>query len=105
MPTIGLLHSGRRQVFGGLVDDLVNELPTGVVLPDTPQARIYAADLPVPPGGNLYTNIDRSAAALAAAAGTTFDLLVAAGGPQPAIALRDALAHLGKNTFPVVFTT
>ena len=102
MPTIGLLHSGRKRIFGKLVDDVLVPplLQAGIDLPDTPQARRYAGDLL----GDLYGNIDASARALAADADTTFKLLVAAGGPEPAIALRDALRRLGKTT-SVVFTT
>jgi len=93
MPTVGLLHSGKKKNFAGPVAALVRALPPGVRLDDR-----YAADLP----GSIDQNINALADALVAAApaaGPNY-VLVAAGGPEPAQKLRDR-----TTTIPIVFTT
>jgi len=100
---IGLLHTGAQGVFQGLVQATIDAANAwlnahGIRVELLPVNTKYAND-------NL-DNLDNFAGALAA---SDVEIIVAAGGPQSAIAARDATEELFPDDVdlrkPVVFTT
>ena len=87
--TVGFLHDGSSATFGALVQQvLLNALPADVVI----DAR-YAADPHSPPIDQIADNL----IAAARAAGRRNYVIVAAGGPETAVLLRDRTQHLPDN--------
>ena len=101
MQRIGLLHSGAKAHFVGPVSALKYAL-----LPlDVEVIEKYAADLP----GNIVSNLEYLAEGLvqdATVAGPNkLEVLVAAGGPGPALLLQKLTNKLPDPKPPIVFTT
>jgi putative ABC transport system substrate-binding protein len=85
MPTVGFLHSGSRANFGEAFEAFIKNLPSGAIVKDE-----YADD-----DGAKLDLLARKLVSDASA-----EVVVAAGGPQPARVLQRL-----TSTKPIVFTT
>ena len=96
--TVGLLHNGSSATFeAGLVQQVLrNTLPGDVVI----DAR-YAAD----PNSQPIDQIGDALIAAARAAGRRNYVIVAAGGPETAVLLRNKTQNLSNPKPAIVFTT
>ena len=95
--TVGLLHNGSSATFEALVQQVLrNTLPGDVVI----DAR-FAAD----PNSQPIDQIGDALVAAARAAGRRNYVIVAAGGPETALLLRNKTQNLSNPKPAIVFTT